>query len=250
MRAIYAPTGPAREYAELGLNVYLGCSHGCRYCYAGPTMKQTREFHQAEARPKKGLLADLRADLAACGPDTPRVHLSFLSDPWQPEEAERGLTREALTMFRQARVPVQTLTKAGQLPRRDFDILAACDTWFGVSLSWTDDADRAAWEPGAGSVTERMFLLRDAKAAGMRTWVSVEPVVDPAQALDVIRHLTPWVDEWRVGKLTKHEAANGVDWRTFASECLDLLRSTGRDYLLKDSLAPFLPRDAALRRGA
>lgn len=31
---IYEPRGAAREYAELALNVYEGCTHQCAYCYA------------------------------------------------------------------------------------------------------------------------------------------------------------------------------------------------------------------------
>ena len=30
---IYEPKGAAREYAELALNPYRGCTHRCIYCY-------------------------------------------------------------------------------------------------------------------------------------------------------------------------------------------------------------------------
>jgi excisionase family DNA binding protein len=39
-RAIYIPGGPAREYAELALNIYTGCTHACRYCYAAGAMRK------------------------------------------------------------------------------------------------------------------------------------------------------------------------------------------------------------------
>jgi len=250
VNVVYRPTGAAGEYAELACNLYLGCVHGCRYCYSPATQRQKPERFHAGARPRPTVLRLLRRDLSRCGPGTPRVLLSFLSDPYQPEEAERGMTREALCLFREARVPVGVLTKAGELPKRDLDLLAETGAHLGVSLSWTDDADRAEWEPNAGTVAERVSLLRTAHDAGIRTWVSVEPVVDSAQALAVVRELTPWVDEWRVGKLTKHEAAKRVDWRTFTAEVYALLRSTGRAYLLKASLAPYLPLSAELRRPA
>jgi len=41
-----------------------------------------------------------------------------------------------------------------------------------------------------------------------------------------------------------------VDWRAFAAEVYDLLRATGRAYLLKASLAQYLPPSAELRRPA
>ena len=31
---IYRPSGAAQEYAPFAANLYLGCSHGCAYCYA------------------------------------------------------------------------------------------------------------------------------------------------------------------------------------------------------------------------
>ena len=34
MSIIYEPRGKAREYAELAVNLYKGCSHACVYCYA------------------------------------------------------------------------------------------------------------------------------------------------------------------------------------------------------------------------
>ena len=34
MKVIYEPKGRAKEYAELAVNLYNGCSHGCEYCYA------------------------------------------------------------------------------------------------------------------------------------------------------------------------------------------------------------------------
>jgi len=34
MAVIYEPKGMALEYAPLACNLYRGCQHGCRYCYA------------------------------------------------------------------------------------------------------------------------------------------------------------------------------------------------------------------------
>ena len=33
-KPIYEPSGRAREYGELAVNIYTGCNHGCSYCYA------------------------------------------------------------------------------------------------------------------------------------------------------------------------------------------------------------------------
>ena len=48
MNVIYEPKGRAREYSELACNLYRGCTHGCRYCYANfsdNTGKNNTEKH-------------------------------------------------------------------------------------------------------------------------------------------------------------------------------------------------------------
>ena len=43
MNAIYEPKGRAGEYAQLAVNLWRGCPHGCTYpCYAPLDRKSTR----------------------------------------------------------------------------------------------------------------------------------------------------------------------------------------------------------------
>lgn len=43
MKIIYEPKGAAKEYSELAVNLYLGCNHGCKYCFAPRCMFKTKE---------------------------------------------------------------------------------------------------------------------------------------------------------------------------------------------------------------
>lgn len=43
MSVIYEPRGRAREYAPLACNVYSGCDHGCKYCYAPAVIRKSRQ---------------------------------------------------------------------------------------------------------------------------------------------------------------------------------------------------------------
>jgi len=45
MPVIYAPSGMAKEYSPYACNLYIGCTHCCRYCYAPHTLQRTpREY--------------------------------------------------------------------------------------------------------------------------------------------------------------------------------------------------------------
>ena len=80
---------------------------------------------------------------------------------------------------------------------------------------------------------------------GIYTWVSVEPVIDPNEALSVMRALLDCVDLWKVGKLNHFkEAESRVDWRQFLIDTQKTL--VGKNvYIKKDLLAyatkPLLP---------
>lgn len=71
---IYEPRGAAREYAELALNVYEGCTHGCAYCYAPAVMRKTRDDF-AKCRYRSGLVKALDRQLSRGGFDGRTVHL-------------------------------------------------------------------------------------------------------------------------------------------------------------------------------
>ena len=48
MNVIYEQKGRAREYAPLACNLYMGCTHGCKYCYAPGCMhKKSEEWHES-----------------------------------------------------------------------------------------------------------------------------------------------------------------------------------------------------------
>ena len=67
MRAIYTPNGPAKEYADLALNHYLFCGHGCDYCYARLMMRKSKEQWVNGYTEKKNVLADLEKDWKRSG---------------------------------------------------------------------------------------------------------------------------------------------------------------------------------------
>jgi DNA repair photolyase len=218
---IYQPRGAAREYAPLACNLYRGCTHGCHYCYAPACMRRKREDFHLEATPRPGIIDALERQLAR-ERVTERVLLSFSCDPYP---LESSTTHEALLRLIIAGVPVSLLSKSGLRMARDFDLLRRHDAEVGVSLVWADDSKRVQWEPGAAPVAERLGVLRAARALGLRTWASVEPVIEPEEALCAIELLMPLTDMIKVGRWNHDARANAIDWPSFVARARALLGS-------------------------
>ncbi len=86
----------------------------------------------------------------------------------------------------------------------------------------------------------RLDAIQEFHAAGIPTWVSLEPVLDPISALEIIRQTHSFVDLFKVGKLNYHPLAQTIDWSKFAREAIELLKSLEKDYYIKQDLAAYL----------
>ena len=236
MRAIYEPKGAAREYAPLAVNLYSGCSHGCTYCYAPSCLRRSREdFTRVSVR--SGIMKDLAKDSRALAGDPRPVLLSFTSDPYQKAERSERVTSQAIGIMADSRLTVRLLTKnPGLALELDRDLLARANVEFGSTVLFVDDAKRARWEPHAPSIDSRIAALRLAHDLGLRTWVSLEPVIDPAEALRLIEEIHPCVDVWKIGRWNHDKRAEALDWPLFASDVLTLLEALKARYYIKDGL--------------
>lgn len=242
MNVVYEPKGRAREYSELACNLYRGCTHGCRYCYAPACMRTTGDSWHAEAMPRADILALFERDARKLRADRRRILFSFLSDPYQPLERAVRLTRQALELVGKYQLQAQILTKGcADLIGEDLSLIRRTGTHLGITLCFADDASRKEWEPDAASVADRLNILKAAHREGVYTWVSLEPVIDPNQALGVIRMAHKYVDFWKIGKLNHMKSVEQkVDWRKFCVEVEALLKGYGAKYLLKESLRRYV----------
>jgi DNA repair photolyase len=111
---------------------------------------------------------------------------------------------------------------------------------FGATLTFTNDIDSRAWEPGAALPEDRIEALRLAHDRGIHTWTSMEPVIDPAQTLHLIDATHEFIDLFRVGKLNHHPKIEAtIDWPKFRSEVEVLLQRLNKAYMLKHQLREF-----------
>lgn len=241
MKVIYQPKGKAGEYSEYALNLYSGCVHGCKYCYVPNMLFKGKEFYES-SKPREGMLSLIEKDCLqnslSGGEKISNVLMCFTSDPYQPIEG--SITREALELLNKYKVPFTILTKGGMRASADFDLYGKQDC-FASTLTFVDDTASIEHEPKAALFLDRVAAIKKAKEMGIRTWVSLEPVINPEETYKIINLTHEYVDLFKVGKLNYRKA--DVNWKDFGRRVIDLLESLSKDYYIKRDLQKYLEQD-------
>jgi DNA repair photolyase len=239
MTLIYEPKGRAGEYSTLALNIYRGCGHRCSYCYAPAALKMTKvEFDNP--KPRENIIANLQKELKGdnglfrdSGKDP--VLLCFSCDPYQPLDEITGLTRRVISLLHDAGYPVHILTKGGKRACRDFDLLKHNGDAFASTLTFINPELSLQYEPGAALPEDRIAAIKNAHNNGIRTWVSLEPVIDVEQTLDLIEITHSFVDHFKIGKLNYIKSS--INWRAFGFKVLAIMEAMNKSYYIKDDLS-------------
>jgi DNA repair photolyase len=235
-QAVYEPTGKAREYCELALNIYDGCPNGCYYCYA-PKVRhmQKEEFHN-HCQPYKNICERAKYDAESGLLTGKTVQLCFTCDPY-PSGVDTTPTREIIQNFKDCGVHVQILTKNPSCAARDFDLLDGKD-FFGVTLTAFSKTVSFCAEPKADMPIERLSALKSAKQLGISTWVSFEPVI---KAGDTLALLDAVIEDKsanfiKIGKMNYFNPQSPVNWADFGRRAEAKCKAAGQPYYIKESL--------------
>lgn len=243
MGVIYTPRGRAREYSPRALNIYLTCTHGCEYCYAPSCRYQTKEQYFSKPWPRKDIARKLEAELENEAPRE-QVLLSFIGDVYCETYDNNQATRDCLRLLRDHDVPVAVLTKGGYRCLRDFGLFQSFGDHImvGTTLTFDNSADSLRWERGAALPKERLDTLKELHNAGIRTFASFEPVIDPEQSLNLMEVGLPYIDTYKVGKLNNYQGLDRqIDWTDFLERAVRILRDGGKDFYVKQDLREKAP---------
>ena len=161
---------------DYAFNAYLGCAHGCRYCYAADiTPGESPETWGDTIRVRTNIIEVLQREIKSKRRGL--VGISTITDPYQPIEAKYRLSRQAigLLLANGFRVSIQTKSP---LVLRDLDILRdkkGLDA--GISLATPDKEisrliDRKSPLPDA-----RIRTLRGLSRNGIKTWMFLGPII-------------------------------------------------------------------------
>lgn len=237
MSKIYQPAGRAREYSPLALNIYSGCTHGCKYCYVPRMLNRFNSNYQhSDCKPSFNSEELAKSAQKYQGCDQ-QILLSFTGDPYCGVAPD--VTRTALEILNFYGHKVAILTKGGTLCLDDIDIFRKFGDRIkvGATLTFDNDKDSREWEPGAATPEDRLEALRILHENGIKTWVSFEPVVIPEQSLNLLQTVSAFVDHVKIGKINNyHGIDKAIDWGDFIFKAVRICRENKLPFYIKKDL--------------
>ncbi len=221
---LYEPRGPALEHARAVLevdaphavNVALGCSVGCSYCYGPGTSHQSRESWRKVRQPRESPVELVRRQVSR-GLKPEGVFISFLTEPLLP--GVRRSTEELAEFLLDRGVRVAVSSKMG--------VSSVEGVRHGVTAVSLDPEFSSIYEGGAPLPAGRVEALREAHGRGEYTWASLEPCPCPeiweqdlAEVLGALR----FADLLVLGKWNYDRRASTAEAREYYRGAVDLFR--------------------------
>jgi DNA repair photolyase len=169
---------------DRSINPFLGCEHGCVYCYARPThaylgLSPGLDF-ETKLSAKTNAAALLRKELSSRSYEPKFIALGANTDPYQPIEKELQISRAVLEVLAEFNHPVAITTKSS-LVVRDLDILGPMAAKglarVAMSIGTTDAEIARKMEPRANTPARRFQAIEKLASAGVPTSVIVAPIV-------------------------------------------------------------------------
>lgn len=242
LKILSKPKGNAEEYGRWSVNPYIGCGHGCLYCYLkkGPSgaylgqdkpvlkkgvVNEEHAYHLAMAE-----IIENREEIVKDG----GLFMTFTSDPCAEQTRYLSLSIAHDASY-QMHIPVMILTKNATFLdidpnsskilgidktkewRRSIPFYHTGNGWlcFIDNPHFTTDADPIAFgftltghdelEPKASPNTDRINALQRLTERGFKTWASIEPVIDFKSSLTMIaKAVDVGCKHFKIGLLTEN----------------------------------------------
>lgn len=208
----------ASQVYDYVVNPYVGCQHGCTYCYARFMKRFTGH------KEPWGDFVDVKIN----APDVLRMEIqkkkkgvvwvSGVCDPYQPLEKKYELTRRCLEILIKNNWPIIIQTRSS-LVLRDMDLLKEAEhLQVGLSITTANDEIRKIFEPHAPAISDRLSTIEALHQNGIKTYVMIAPMLPEAENL--IALIDGKVDYIIVDRMNYHYA----DW-VYAKNNLEAKRT-------------------------
>ncbi len=184
VKEVYAKTILSNSKVfDYTINPYIGCEHGCAYCYAR-FMKRFTDHKEEWGKfvdVKVNAASLLQREIKRKRPGV--VWISGVCDPYQPLEKEYELTKRCLEILLKHGWPVTVQTKS-PLVLRDVESLRKFDKIeVGLTMATADDNIRKIFEPNSPPVEQRIETLGKLHSAGVKTFAMIAPLLPETQSL-------------------------------------------------------------------
>ena len=160
---------PVCDYA---VNPYVGCTHGCKYCYASFMKRFTGHTEEWGTFLDVKYWPELKNPEKYAGKE---FFFGTVTDPYNPQEETYGRTRALLEQLKGSGVKLSIQTKS-DLVLRDIDLIKTFpDARVGFSIntldeSFKDDMDKAV------SIDRRLAAMKKLHDEGIRTTCFISPI--------------------------------------------------------------------------
>ena len=169
------------KFGGYTLNPYIGCPHGCVYCYNQHFISKIRpnekwgDFLEVKLNAPEILEKEISGKYAK---QKDEVFFSTITDPYNPLEKQHQLTRQCLEVLFRNKWPVEILTKS-DLILRDLNLFKQFRNQIKIGLTITtlDWRAQQIFEPGASLVEKRIEALKKLKKVSLKTYAFIGPIL-------------------------------------------------------------------------
>ena len=230
LKILSRPKGNAEEYGRWSVNPYIGCSHGCLYCYLkkgpsgaylgqdAPVLKKGVANEEHAYHLTMAEIIEHRKEIVKDG----GLFMTFTSDPMLHDT--RSLFIDIMRDCAKRNIPVTVLTKQINFVFGIIDNLRG-DIWYtdengvrvsdydyhylrNVALGWTltghDELEPNA-PTNAQRIEEMASIQKYVCSDYIKVWASIEPIIDFPSSLDMIyQALNAGCHHFKIGLLTNN----------------------------------------------
>jgi len=194
-----------REWAVANIDCCTGCSHGCRYCYAryDAVVKNKTvsgaDWENPVVRPE-----DVKRDFPCYAGQVmfPTTHDILPSNLDACASVIEGLVASGNRVLVVSKPHIDCIKYLCHHFEKDREQIL-----FRFTITAIDNTILRFWEPSAPCYEERKECLQHAFAMRYQTSVSIEPMLDTENVVQLFEELVPWVTHslW-LGKMNKVES--------------------------------------------
>ncbi|MHC1682256.1 MAG: radical SAM protein [Clostridiaceae bacterium] len=163
------------------LNIYRGCQHGCKYCYAIYShhyLGSNTFFNDIYA--KTNIIEILEKQLRQSSWKREVINIGGVTDSYQPAEKHFQFMPEVLKLLIKYKTPAIISTKS-DLILRDYDLIDQLSkiTYINVASTITtmDESLRKLIEPGAVESHKRFEMLKEFRKSNASVGLHVMPII-------------------------------------------------------------------------